>query len=182
MKLSKRDKHNIGVNLLSDYLLNFEFEHLVLSSDKHFDIYIPSSETRIKVFCNFSNSKSLKVSNNFETENGILYLVVKPTRKNVHGLSCVGGIKSVIDKSIKKFDSKGSPKNIQIDLLKPLSVSKFIKNDKHVKEEKEDVLPTNTVFKVLKPNIKHCCVNQRRRLVNNPFIPHFCISNQDLNL
>ncbi len=176
MKLSNRDKHILAVNLLSEYLLKAEFEHLVFSSDKYFDIYIPSSETRIKVFCNYSNSKNLKVSNSFETESGVLYLVVKPTRNNVHGFSCVGGVKSIIDNSIKIFDTKGSPKNIQINLLKSLSVSKFINNEKCILKENVVMLPADMVFNVISSNIKHRYVKQCRTLASNLFVPEFSLS------
>lgn len=178
MKLSNRDKHNLAVNLLSEYLLKAKFEHLVFSSDKYFDIYVPSSETRIKVFCNYSNSKSLKISNNFESEKGVLYLVIKPTRNNVHGFSCVGGVKSIIDKSIKTFDTKGSPNNIQIELLKSLSVSKFIKNEECLLNERVERLSANAVFNVIAPNIKHRYVKQCRTLASPLFLPEFSLLNK----
>ncbi len=57
MRLSNNAKHQLAVKLLSDYLIKIEREHLVFSSDRCFDIYIPSSETRIKVFCNYLNAK-----------------------------------------------------------------------------------------------------------------------------
>ena len=141
MRLSIHAKHELAVNLLSNYLLSLEFEHLVFSSDKSFDIYIPSSETRIKVLCNYSNVKSLKIRSDFETETGVLYLVVKPTRKNVHGFSSVGGNKSVIDKSIEIPEKEGSSKSIQIELLKSVSIKKYIENDRAVVVKKETAHP-----------------------------------------
>ena len=101
MRLSIQAKHKLAVTLVSDYLITLKYEHMIFSSDRSFDIYIPSSETRIKVFCNYSNVKSLKIPGEFETESGVLYLVIKPTRNNVHGFSSVGGDKSVVDKSIE---------------------------------------------------------------------------------
>ena len=141
MRLSIHAKHELAVNLLSKYLLSLEFEHLVFSSDRCFDIYIPASETRIKVFCNYLNAKTLKIPGDFEAETGVLYLVVKPTRKNVHGFSCVGGDKSVIDKSIEITDKERPSKNIQIELLKSVSTKKYIENDRTVVVNKETVQP-----------------------------------------
>ena len=137
MRLSIHAKHELAVNLLSNYLLSLEYEHLVFSSDKSFDIYIPSSETRIKVFCNYTNVKSLKIRNDFEIETGVLYLVIKPTRNNVHGFSSVGGNKSAFDKAIEITDKDDSYKNIQIELLKSISTKKYIENDRVVADKKE---------------------------------------------
>lgn len=141
MRLSIHAKHELAVNLLSDYLLFLKYEHLVFSSDKSFDIYVPSSLTRIKVFCNYSNAKSLKIRGDFETDDGILYLVVKPTKKNIHGFSSVGGNKSVIDNSIDITDTGGSSKNIKIELLKDISTKKYIENDRAVEVKKETSQP-----------------------------------------
>jgi hypothetical protein len=182
MKLSNRDKHNLAVSLLSDYMLKVEFEHLILSSDKEFDIYIPSSETRIKVFCNYSNAKSIKIPNDFEVKSNILYLVIKPTRKNVHGFSCVGGVKSVIENAIKIFDTKGAPKNIQVELLKPLSVSKFVLEKKNILEDKKTCLDGNQTVKSVRPNIKRTCVNKRRSSLNILQIPEVVSSQSHLYL
>jgi len=182
MKLSNRDKHNLAVSLLSDYMLKVKFEHLILSSDKEFDIYIPSSETRIKVFCNYSNAKSIKIPNDFEVKSNILYLVIKPTRKNAHGFSCIGGVKSVIENAIKIFDTKGAPKNIQVELLKPLSVCKFVLEQKNTLEDKEACLSGDQTVKYVRSNIKRTCVNKRRSNLNSLQVPSVVSSQSHLYL
>jgi hypothetical protein len=137
MRLSNNAKQQLAINLLSDYLIKNGFEHIVFSSDKSFDLYIPSSETRIKVFCNYSNVKYLKVPGNFEAETGVLYLVVKPTRKNTHGFSSLGGYKEVIDKSIHIMNEKRFIKNIEIESLKSISTKKCIENDRDSVEKRD---------------------------------------------
>lgn len=141
MRLSIHAKHKLAVTLVSDYLITLKYEHMIFSSDRSYDIYIPSSETRIKVFCNYLNVKRLKIPGEFETESGVLSLVIKPTRNNVHGFSSVGGNKEVFDKSIQILDVKGSPKNINIELLKSISIKKYIENDRVVVVKKEIAHP-----------------------------------------
>ena len=153
MRLSIQAKHKLAVTLVSDYLITLKYEHMIFSSDRSYDIYIPSSETRIKVFCNYSNVKSLKIRNDFEIETGVLYLVVKPTRNNVHGFSSVGGDKSVIDKAIEITDKDDSYKNIQIELLKSISTKKHIENDRVVVDKKESTQPIKCILSKYKENI-----------------------------
>ena len=159
MRLSNKAKHELAVKFISDYLINNGYEHLVFSSDKYLDIYVPVSDTKIKVFCNYSGSDNLKISSDYETEEGVLYLVVKPTRKNVHGFSYVGGDKSVIDKSIKTFDTKDSPKNILTELLRIISITKLIEDRRHIVEKKDE---EQSFFKCISPSIKSANVNKCR--------------------
>ena len=153
MRLSNNAKQQHAISLLSDYLLKNGYEHLVFSSDKSFDLYIPSSETRIKVFCNYSNVKYLKVPDNFEAETGVLYLVVKPTRKNTHGFSSVGGYKEVIDKSIHIMNEKRSIKNIEIESLKSISTKKCIANDRCSVEKRDIPTPALTYISAINEEI-----------------------------
>ena len=60
-----------------------------------------------------------------------MYLVIKPTNKNVHGFTYVGGNKLVIDKSLKYFNTENSPKNIQTSLLRIISIKKHIQDRSH---------------------------------------------------
>ena len=158
MRLSNKAKHQLAVRLISDHLIDNHYEHLVFSSDKSIDIYVPVGDTKIKVFCNYSGSDNLKIPSDFETEEGVLYLVVKPTRKNVHGFSCVGGDKTIVDKSFKTFDSKDSPKNIQTKLLRIVSISKFIKDRKRLLEQKqtESVVSEGKYPNVTFGHVKKC--------------------------
>lgn len=155
MKLSNHGKHKLAVKLLSDYLVVKGYEHLVFSNDDGLDIYVPSSETCIKVFCNFAGAKNIKINRNFEAEEGVLYLVIKPTTNNTHGFSCIGGDKSVVDNAVKTFDTKGSPKNIQIDKLSMLSIKKYIDNKINTVEKEILIEPVKPVIKCISSNIKN---------------------------
>ena len=159
MRLSNKAKHELAIKLISDYLMSNGYEHLVFSSDKCLDIYIPVSDTKVKVFCNYSGSENLKVSSDFESHDDVLYLVVKPTKKNIHGFTYVGGDKSVIDKSIKNFDTEDSPKNIQTDLLRIISITKLIEQRRQIIEQEEGA---QLSFTCLSPNISASSVKKCR--------------------
>ena len=126
MRLSNSEKHKLGVKLVSDYLISLGFEHFVFGSDSSFDIYVPDQEKSIKIFCNYSRVRNIKVPGNFETHDGVLYLIISPTDKNRIGFSCVGGTKTVIDDSIKVFQTSGSPKNIQTETLKHVGIKHYL--------------------------------------------------------
>ena len=128
MRLTNSAKHKLGVKLVSDYLISLGYEHLVFGSDSSFDIYVPGPKTSIKIFCNYSRVRNIKVPGDFETRDGVLYLIVSPTNKNNIGFCCVGGTKCVIDDSIKDFQTPGSPKNIQTDCLKIVGIKKHLTN------------------------------------------------------
>jgi hypothetical protein len=161
MRLSNKAKHEMAVGLVSDYLINNEYEHLVISSEKSFDIYVPLGGVKIKVFCNYSGSENIKVSSDFECEGDILYLVVKPTRNNVHGFSCLGGDKNIIEKSLKTFDTKGSPKNIQTELLRSISIFKHIENRKIRVDQNQAVkeAANNCYLNLSSMNDTHCDIS-----------------------
>jgi len=168
MRLSNKAKHQLAVRLVSDYLIDNHYEHIVFSSDKSMDIYVPGGDTKIKVFCNYSGSDNLKISSDFETEESVLYLVVKPTRKNIHGFSCVGGDKSIVDKSIKTFKSENSPKNIKTELLRFVSIIKFIDVRRHLLEQKQAEL---VVTECKYPIIKSTCVKSCRIPLVSSYTP-----------
>jgi hypothetical protein len=168
MRLSNKAKHQLAVRLISDHLIDNHYEHLVFSSDKSIDIYVPDGDTKIKVFCNYSGSDNLKISSDFETEESVLYLVVKPTRKNIHGFSCVGGDKSIVDKSIKAFDGVDSPKNIRTELLRIVSITKFIAVRRNLLEQKQAEL---VVTECKYPIIKSACVKSCRIPLVSSYIP-----------
>jgi len=126
MRLTNSEKHKIGVKLVSDYLISLGYEHFVFGSDSSLDIYIPDRNKSIKIFCNYSRVRNIKVPGNFKTHDGILYLIVSPTDRNTVGFSCVGGMKNEIEESMKVFHTSGSPKNIQTEILRYLGIKKFI--------------------------------------------------------
>ena len=128
MRLTNSEKHKLGVKLVSDYLISLGYEHFVFRSDPIFDIYVPDQEISIKIFCNYSRIRNIKIPGNFVTHDGVLYLIVSPTDKNRIGFSCVGGMKCEIDDSIKVFQTPGSPKNIQTDRLKYIGIKKHLTN------------------------------------------------------
>ena len=132
------------------------------------DIYVPGSDAKIKVFCNYSGSDNLKISSDLETEEGVLYLVVKPTTKNIHGFSCVGGDKSIVDKSIKTFKSENSPKNINIELLRFVSIIKFLGLRSNLLENKQ---AKPVVTECNYPIIKSACVKSCRIPLVSSYIP-----------
>ena len=128
MRLTNSAKHKLGVKLVSDYLIFLGYEHLIVGSDSSLDIYVPDPELSIKIFCNYSRVRNIKVPGDFETRDGVLYLIVSPTDKNRIGFCCVGGTKFVIDDSIKDFHTPGSPKNIQTDKLSNVGIKKHLTN------------------------------------------------------
>ena len=128
MRLTNSEKHELSVKLVSDYLIYLGYEHFVFQSDPSFDIYVPDQDKSIKIFCNYSRVRNIKVPGDFETHDGVLYLIVSPTDKNQIGFSCVGGTKCVIDDAIKDFQTAGSPKNIQTNRLKYVGIKKHFCN------------------------------------------------------
>ena len=81
-------------------------------------------------------------------------MVVKPTRKNTHGFSSVGGYKEVIDKSIHIMNEKRSIKNIEIESLKSISTKKYIENDRDSVEKRDIATPVLTsISAIYKENI-----------------------------
>lgn len=149
MRLSNKAKQKLAVELISHYLIDNGFEHLVFSTDKHLDIYVPGADVNIKVFCNYTGSNRLKVSSDFESQDDVMYLIVKPTNKNVYGFTCLGGNKLVIDKAVNLFNTKNSPKDIQIELLHIISIKKLIEESRRILQ----------VRKVIRPSISYILQN-----------------------
>lgn len=128
MRLTNSEKHKMGVKLVSDYLISLGYEHLVFGSDSSLDIYVPHRGKSIKILCNYSRVRNIKVPGNFATHDEILYLIVSPTDRNTVGFSCVGGMKNEIEESMKVFHTPGSPKNIQTEKLGYVGLKKYIAN------------------------------------------------------
>lgn len=128
MKLTNRQKHEMGVNMISGYIAQMGIDHNVVSNDPNIDIDIPDHNTSIKVICNHSKSSSVKVGKNFEPLERVLYLVVSPTDKNRVGFTCRGGGKNEIEQSLVSFPTAGAPKNIDMKRLPGVSIRKRIMN------------------------------------------------------
>ena len=126
MTLTNAKKYELSVSLVSNHLKYLGHEHEINQSSSTHDIKVKGCDKKIKIFCNFSRSPSIKIPNNFNSKEGILYMVVSPSHKNNVGYISSGGQKSVIDKSIKTFKTKGSPKNIVLSKLGFTGLKKFL--------------------------------------------------------
>ncbi len=126
MPLTTIQKHNLGVNLVSDYLNYLGHEHIINTSNSDVDICVPETGKKIKIFCNFSRLPNIKISNSFEPQEGILYLVVTPTKRNNVGFTSCGGTKKEIEVCIKSFSSPDAPKNLLTGKLKSARIRKYL--------------------------------------------------------
>ncbi len=87
------EKHKNAVNLVSVYLKYLECENIVSNKCSSHDISVSGSEKKRKLFDNNSRPPDIKVSRDFKTSDGILYMVVPPREKNSVGNISSGGIK-----------------------------------------------------------------------------------------
>lgn len=126
MPLTTIQKHNLGVNLVSDYLNYLGHEHIVNTGNSDVDICVPETGKKIKIFCNFSRLPNIKIPNTFKPQEGILYLVVTPTKRNNVGFTSRGGTKNEIKKFIKSFSSPDAPKNLLTGKLKNSHIRKYL--------------------------------------------------------
>ena len=128
MKLTNRQKHEIGVNLISGYMTQLGIDHHVVSNEPNIDITVPDQNRSIKVICNHSKSPSVKVGKDFEPQERVLYIVVSPTDKNRIGFTCRGGEKEEIEQSLISIPTADAPKNINVNTLPGISIRKRMSN------------------------------------------------------
>ena len=126
MPMTTLQKHKLGVNLISEYLYFLGHEHIINEGNSVADICIPETGKQIKIFCNFSRLPNIKISNCFEPQEGILYLVITPTKKNNVGFTSCGGTKNEIEVCIKSFSSPDAPKNLLTGKLKSVGIRNYL--------------------------------------------------------
>ena len=124
MKLTTRQKHEMGVKMISGYLDQREINHTVVDKDPNIDIHLPDHNKSIKVICNHSRSPSVKVGKDFEPLEGVLYLMVAPTDKNNLGFTCRGGERDEIEQSLISFMTPGAPKNIDVKSVPGINIDR----------------------------------------------------------
>ncbi len=126
MRLNKVEKQKKGVEFVSNYLKYLECDYSVGMLNPAFDIYLPEIKKYIKVFCNFSRTKSIKIPGDFETSDEVLYVVVTPTNKNNLGFCAVGGNKKVIDEAIQPSSKPNYMDDLEVMNLKQAGIKSFI--------------------------------------------------------
>ena len=125
MNMTNAGKHKYAVNLVSDHLNYLECDHTVHDKGSSHDIEISGSEKKIKIFCNFARSQSIKIPRDFKAKEEVLYMVVSPSDRNNIGYISSGGTKLIIDDAINSFKTENSPKNIQVSKLKFTGLKTF---------------------------------------------------------
>ncbi len=126
MRLNKVEKQMKGVEFVSNYLKYLECDHSVGMLNPTFDIYLTEIKKYIKIFCNFSRTKSIKIPNNFETSDEVLYVVVTPTDKNNLGFCAVGGNKEAIDEAIQPSSKPNCMDDLDVMNLNRVGIKKYI--------------------------------------------------------
>lgn len=124
--MTNLEKHNYCVDLYSNYLKVHGIGHEFNEESSTSDLILNNDDTQIKILSNFSRSQNIKVSNDFKTQHGVLYIIMTPTDKNNVGFICVDGSKDEIDDSLKTFKTAHSPKNINTKNLKRHSIKKLL--------------------------------------------------------
>ena len=130
--LSNKLKHKFSVMLVSGHLQELGCDYEVNESEdvyKSYDIKLLDDDKKIKVFSNFSKLNEISLLENFEYEDGVLYMFVTPTDKNNMCYLSYGGLKELMDefsrvKSSKKIGMKR--KYVDVSKLGRVGLNKFV--------------------------------------------------------